>query len=153
MKWRPTHSASVNARAVLPSLAEKYFEAGRKAADHKRSPRSLHRFRIETKRFRYSLEVFQPIYGPTLDRYLKALHGIQDALGKVSDCQTVIEMLKGDRAMEQKLERSLKKSSRDFRREWRQFDSEGQLEKWKGYLGRGPARSSARRAARPKRAA
>jgi len=153
MKWRPTQTALVNARAVLPSLAAKYFDAGRKAADHKRSPRSLHRLRIETKRFRYSLEVFRPLYGATLDRYLKALHGIQDALGEVSDCQTVLEMLKGDRALVEKLERSLKKKSREFRREWRQFDSDAQLKKWKSYLGRAGSRPGTRRVSRPKRAA
>jgi CHAD domain-containing protein len=150
MKWRASHTALVNARAVLPGLAEKYFHAGRKAADHKRSARSLHKFRIETKRFRYSLEVFRPVYGPTLDRYLKALHGVQDALGKVSDCQTVLELLKGDAALRQKLERSLKKKSKDFRDLWSKFDSAGQLKHWKSYLARGPARSRAKRAARQK---
>ncbi len=153
MKWGITQDAAVNAGAVLPSLAEKYFEAGRKAADHKRSPRSLHRFRIETKRFRYSLEVFREIYGPTLDRYLKALHGIQDALGKVSDCQTVLELLRGDAAQEHKLERSLKQKSKEFRRAWRRFDSPGQLKRWKNFLGRAEARSGTRGLSRPKAAA
>ena len=146
MKWRGSHTASANARAVLPALAEKYFQAGRKAADRKRSPRSLHRFRMETKRFRYSLELFRPVYGPTLDRYLKALHRLQDALGKVSDCQTVLEMLKGDATRERELERSLKKHAKEFRREWRHFDSKGRLKQWKNYLGRVPSR----RVARPK---
>jgi CHAD domain-containing protein len=149
MKWRAFHTASVNARTVLPGMAEKYFEAGRKAADRKRSPGSLHRFRIETKRFRYSLEMFRPVYGPTLDRYLKALRGLQDALGKVSDCQTVLEMLKGDAALERKLERSLKKTSKEFRREWTRFDAQGQLKQWKSYLARDRSRSETRSVSRP----
>jgi CHAD domain-containing protein len=149
MKWRDSHTAAANARAVLPALAGKYFQAGRKAADHKRSPRSLHRFRIQTKRFRYSLELFRPVYGLTLERYLKDLHAIQDALGKVSDCQTILEMLEGDATRERELERSLKKHAKEFRREWRNFDSEGRLKQWKNYLGRVPSRTAARRVARP----
>jgi len=145
MKWRLPLSASANARTVLPALAEKYFDAGRKAADRKRSPRSLHRFRLETKRFRYSLELFRPLYGPSLDRHIKALHGIQDALGKVSDCQTVLEMLKGDAVMERQLERGLKKASKEFRSAWAKFDSDGQLKEWKSYLSRvGPGRAAPR---------
>ena len=85
MKWKLSHNAIENAGAKLPKLAEKYFRAGRRVADKKNTPEQLHRFRIQTKRFRYSLELFGPIYGPTLDRHIASLRGIQDALGKVSD--------------------------------------------------------------------
>ena len=56
MKWKPSRSVIENARSVLPKLVEKYFKAGRRAADGKRSPDELHQFRIKTKRFRYTLE-------------------------------------------------------------------------------------------------
>lgn len=140
MKWRASHSAAENAHAVLPRMAKKYFEAGREAAHHKRSPRSLHRFRIATKRFRYSLEIFRPIYGSTLDRYLKGLHELQDALGKVSDAYTVLDMLRSDPALERELESSLKQRSKEFRRAWARFDSPGQWKRWKNYLAGGASR-------------
>ena len=58
-------------------------------------PEELHGFRLETKRFRYTLELFRPLYGPNLDRYLKALRELQGALGKVSDYQAIQRVLPG----------------------------------------------------------
>ena len=76
MKLNPAQSVAANAREVLPKLAKKYFQAGRDAVSEKRPPDELHAFRLETKRFRYTLELFRPVYGPQLKRYLKALHGV-----------------------------------------------------------------------------
>jgi CHAD domain-containing protein len=140
MKWKMNMNAGSNARKVLPKLAETYFEAGRKAADGKQSSKALHRFRISTKRFRYALELFEPVYGDSLKRRLKTLHTLQDALGKISDCQTILEMLDGDKAIEAKLERAMKRNSKEFRKQWEKFDSNGQLKHWKEYLVHGAAR-------------
>lgn len=138
MKWKTSENAAGNARRVLPKLAQNYFEAGRKAADGKRSARALHRFRIATKRFRYALELFRPLYGPSLERRLKAVHELQDVLGKISDYQTILNMLAGDQEIGAKVKRSLKRKSKDFSKQWKAFDSGGQLKQWKAYLGRGP---------------
>ncbi len=124
----------------MPKLAEKYFEAGRKTADGKRSPKALHRFRIATKRFRYALELFRPIYGPNLDRRLKSLRALQDVLGKVSDYQTIRILLKGDKTVRKKLEQSLARKTKEFRKQWKAFDSSQQLRQWKTYLAHGRPR-------------
>jgi len=145
MKWKTSENATGNARSVLPKLAQNYFEAGRKAAGGKRSAKALHRFRIATKRFRYALELFRPLYGPSLDRRLKAVHQLQDVLGKISDYQTILNMLAGDKEMGAKVRRSLKRKSKDFPKQWKAFDSGGQLKQWKAYLGRGPRSVPARR--------
>jgi len=142
MKWKTSVNAATNARRVLPKLVEGYFDAGRKAAGGKRGSKALHRFRISTKRFRYALELFEPVYGASLKRRLKTLHTLQDALGKISDCQTILDMLEGDKAIEAKLERAMKRKSKEFRLQWRKFDSNGQLKHWKNYLARGTARKS-----------
>ena len=134
MKWKTSLNVGANARRVLPKLADKYFEAGRKAAE-KHSPKALHRFRISTKRFRYALELFSPVYGVSLKRRLEALHKIQKALGKISDYQSILEMLGHDKAIADKIERAMKRKTKDFRREWKTFDSDGQLKDWKEYLG------------------
>jgi CHAD domain-containing protein len=134
MKLKSGHSVDANAREVLPKLARKYFETGRDAVSRKRPPDELHGFRLETKRFRYTLELFRPVYGPQLDRYLKALHELQGALGKVSDYQAIQRVVRGDRALEDHLRRTLKKKVRDLRHEWRAFDSEGELKRWRSYL-------------------
>ena len=108
MKIKPAHSAAENARLVLPKMARKYFEAGRKAIEGKQPPEELHGFRLETKRFRYTLELFRPLYGPNLDRYLKALRELQGALGKVSDYQAIQRVLSSDPELKKQIERALK---------------------------------------------
>ena len=145
MKWKTSENAAGNARRVLPKLAQSYFKAGRKAADGKRSARALHRFRLATKRFRYALELFRPLYGPSLDRRLKTVHELQDVLGKISDYQTILNMLAGDKEIGAKVKHSLKRKSSDFPKQWKAFDSGGQLKQWKAYLGRGPRTVAARR--------
>jgi CHAD domain-containing protein len=145
MKWKTSQSMAENARRVLPKLAEDYFEAGRKASDGKRSPKALHRFRIATKRFRYAMELFQPLYGRSLDRRLKAVHELQNVLGKISDHQTILELLADDQEIGAKVQRALKRKSKDFRKCWQTFDSDGQLKQWKAYLARRPRSAPARR--------
>jgi hypothetical protein len=73
-----------------------------------------------SKKFRYSLEVFAPLYGPALNRWLESMKGIQTLLGDINDCVTVAHMLadsKGDGVL-----RWLKKRQRrkveEFCRRW-----------------------------------
>ena len=134
MRLNPSKSAAENARAVLPKMARKYFEAGREAIEGKRPPEELHKFRLKTKRFRYTMELFRPLYGPSMDRYLKALRQLQSALGKVSDYQAIQRVLVNDRELKNKIDEALKGKLRDLRRSWRAFDSDGQLRRWRTYL-------------------
>jgi CHAD domain-containing protein len=134
MKLKPTYSASDNARIVLPKMARKYFEAGRKAIEGHRPPEELHGFRLKTKEFRYTLELFRPVYGPNLDRYLKALRELQGALGKVSDYQAIQRVLDGDKDLKKRIEHVLKGKLKDLRKIWRAFDSDGELKRWRTYL-------------------
>ena len=134
MKLKSSQTAAENARVVLGKLLENYFEAGRKAADGKRSPKELHAFRLATKQFRYSLELFRPVYGPSLERRLKTLHEIQTILGKLSDYHSVRTLLAGDQALEAKLDRATKKQLKEFHEQWAAFDSAGQLKRWRAYL-------------------
>jgi CHAD domain-containing protein len=137
MKLNPTGSAAENAKVLLPKLLEKYFKAGRKAAKGGTSPKKLHGFRLATKRFRYSLELFRPLYGASLERKLNALGGLQTALGKLSDYQSVRTLLKGDKTLEAKIDRATKKQLIEFRAQWTAFDTDGKVKRWKAYLLRG----------------
>jgi CHAD domain-containing protein len=56
---------------------------------------SLHGFRLLTKRFRYTLELFRCCYGPGLERRIEALHTLQQRLGEINDCATTREILLG----------------------------------------------------------
>ncbi len=148
MKLNPTQSAVENARALLPKMARRYFEAGRKAIADKRPVDKLHAFRLETKRFRYTLELFRPLYGPNLDRYLKALRELQGALGKVSDYQAIGRVLANDRELTSQIERALKGKVKDLRGSWKAFDSPGQLKRWRTYLAGDHSRPRAKKPAR-----
>ena len=134
MKLKPSRSAAQNAKALLPKLAEKYFKAGRRAARAERTPKQLHNFRLRTKKFRYSLELFQPVYGAGLERHLNELHELQSTLGKLSDYHSVLALLKDDPKMEAKLERATRKKLKEFQDQWAAFDSRGQLKRWKSFL-------------------
>jgi CHAD domain-containing protein len=150
MKWKPARSVLENANIVLPKLVEKYFKAGRKAADGKRSPTEMHQFRIKTKRFRYTLELVRPVYGGVLEQELEPLRRLQSVLGKVHDYHIIAEML-DDPPLQAKLQRRTKKKLKEFHEQWAEFDSKGELRRWKTLLGSPPRKSSA--AAHSKRGA
>ena len=136
MKLKSSRSAAGNAQVLLPKLAQKYFKAGRKAADGKRSPKQLHGFRLITKQFRYSLELFRPVYGPSMDLRLAALRGLQHVLGKLSDYRSARELLGSDKSLDSKIEHAMNEQLKEFHKEWMKFDTEGELKRWKAYLAR-----------------
>ena len=142
MKWKPAHSSIENARNVLPKLVEKYFEAGRKAADGKQSPDELHQFRIKTKRFRYTLELFLPAYGTRLDHELEPIRELQKVLGKLHDYHIIEQTLEGEKTLQTNLQRRGKKKLKEFHEQWTKFDSKGELKRWKKVLAAGPAKSA-----------
>jgi len=93
VKWDAAASAAENAREVLPRLAEAFFAEGRKVAKKSSDVERLHDFRLSVKRFRYTLEMFQPLYGAALKERLKALHRLQQLLGAMNDCVTTRHIL------------------------------------------------------------
>jgi CHAD domain-containing protein len=148
MKLDPSQSAADNARVILPKMARRYFDAGRKAIHGKRPPSELHAFRLKTKRFRYTLELFRPLYGPSIERYLKALHELQTALGKVSDYEAIRNVLGSDRELKDRIENAMEGKLKDLRQTWRAFDSPGQLKRWRTYLAGDHSRPRSRPAGR-----
>jgi CHAD domain-containing protein len=155
MKWKSSQSAGDNAKAKLPALVRDYFQAGRKAIKAGKTAKQLHRFRVQTKQFRYALELFRPIYGPALDRHIKSLRGIQDALGQVSDYQAIRVMIADDKKLADRVQKAQEKKIKKFREEWKRFDSGGELKRWRAYLTRAQSPSGRAKRARktPTRAA
>src|SRR5258708_2243503 len=135
MKWNPQGTAAETAKAALSKLVQKYFKAGRKAANGKRSAKQLHRFRIATKEFRYSLELFRPVYGPSLERHIGALRELRSILGKLNDHHTLRPFFKGDKALKAKLDDAMEKHLSQFHELWKKFDADGTLRRWKAYFG------------------
>jgi len=126
-------------------MAQSYFEQGRKLLDPSSAPPAMHRFRLETKAFRYTLEFFRPCFGPALERYLGGLREIQDCLGALNDCAATRDLIAAKlpqhdperERFEGFLAERGKRESAKFRRYWsRSFDRPGQEERWLRYLSR-----------------
>lgn len=139
--WDPAKSAVECARTELPALAAQYFAAGRKAMKRRSKPRVLHAFRIETKRFRYTLELFQPLYGRGLERRIEMLKQIQQYLGEINDCVITAQLVRqaaNGRAPQKLLDRlSARRTqrTRKLARYWQQvFDVAGAEQAWARYL-------------------
>ena len=143
--WDSSNTVSGNAGQNLPQMARGFFKAGRKLEAAETSLESLHRFRLLTKRFRYSLELFRPCYGPGLALRIEALRTVQQHLGEINDCATTRDLiLKREdlsRAARNRLVRDLKRQASGrvakFRRLWQQeFAAPGRERWWTGYLSR-----------------
>lgn len=150
--WDPAKSAAECARAELPALAAQYFSAGRKAMKRRSKPQALHAFRIKTKRFRYTLELFQPLYGPGLERRIGMLKQIQQYLGEINDCVTTAQLVRqaADGKAPQKLLDRLSarqtQRTRKLARYWQQvFDVAGAEQAWARYLRTWAGRAAAAR--------
>lgn len=130
-KWRdgviaPSHQTSFTEdyRNILPAMAAEFFEAGERAADASADLDTLHKFRIKTKKFRYTLELFAPVFGKTLEMPMRVLRNLQQRLGDINDYAASGQILKDyrdshsavvDRALE-RLERMAAADTKSFRR-------------------------------------
>lgn len=135
--WDKTRTASENARSVLPVLAAEYFREGRKATKSRLSHERLHRFRLKTKRFRYMLEIFGPLYGPSFRRLLNSMREVQNHLGRMSDFATMHALFLDHPRFATSVKRRANKHAAAFRAYWiSEFDAEGNEDRWVTYLGR-----------------
>jgi CHAD domain-containing protein len=136
--WDSARCAEENASRKLPPLAREYFRAGRALFAAKPAVGAFHKFRLETKRFRYTLELFQPCYGPGLEERLKLLGSIQDLLGEINDCATTHKLLRAQPDRVSKfLERRVALRARTLRGLWRRtFDGSTRESWWTNYLAR-----------------
>ena len=93
LKWDASKTVAENAKEKLPELAGLFFAAGAEAADEQTPIAAIHHFRLVTKRFRYTLELFADYYGPGLKRHIESLKSLQQLLGEVSDCSATQDLL------------------------------------------------------------
>ena len=142
-KWRTGKTVSENAREKLPELAGLFFSAGRQAARPLTTYTGMHRFRLHTKRFRYTLELFRDYYGPGLESRIESLRDLQQLLGAINDCSATQDLLvkrkdlsaSGLITLRRKLERMARARVAAFRRRWSMDFSAAEIEcSWSGYL-------------------
>ena len=150
--WNTAVSTGENARRALPRLAREFFALGRAAARPAASPPELHAFRLAAKRFRYTLELFLPLYGPRLAGRVEQVRKLQSLLGDRQDCVVLAERLKRHDGSAAELHATLQKLNADgraleekFRRYWQgTFDAPGEERAWMRYLSRRPPASRPR---------
>jgi CHAD domain-containing protein len=138
--WKAKRTLRENLHRQLPSIAAEYFQAGRQAMAPGTSWEAMHAFRLQTKRFRYTLETFRDAYGPALDVRIELLKKLQTFLGDINDCVVTSEMLvpiAGMEAVREDLARRAESKTGRLRAFWTAvFDAPGQGALWTRYLGR-----------------
>jgi CHAD domain-containing protein len=133
------------AQQTLRRMGKDYFARGNEASKASAPPEGLHRFRIATKKFRYTLELFAPLYGPPLGDGLASIKRTQSLLGDLNDCVTARELVShyhgGDR-LTSRLKKRQRKKAEEFHRLWNEeFGDAKRVRSWIEYLGssdRGP---------------
>lgn len=140
--WKLDQSLETNLSRALPVLAEEFFASGTAALSAHASYRKLHQFRLQAKRFRYTLELFERFYGGEMASGAGILKELQDRLGAINDCATTIVILGRDRraaATVGELQRQRKAVLQTYARS--QFVPQ-KLDWWKRWLAQ-PARRAA----------
>ena len=102
------------------TVSRKFWRLGRKAVKAK-NQRSLHRFRIFVKRYRYRLELLE-----VNSALLETLSGIQGALGRVHDCRmarAMLRELKTNRALFVWLKKREQKARHGFYSQWKDLSA------------------------------
>ena len=151
-RWRGRQTPSTNARSVLPDLTLRYLQvAGKVLANERPSAKTLHKLRLETKRLRYTLDMFRLSLGSMVNDRIEMLRQLQGYLGDLNDCVTTRELLFGkSRARPPQLGQVWKfldgrvaAKTADLMRHLREnFQGAAQQEQWTDYRARaGKARS------------
>jgi CHAD domain-containing protein len=143
--------AAGSGRHQLPPLVSDYFAQVRQLLASDPPPAELHAIRLASKRLRYTLELFRPVYGPGLSVRLATLQRLQQVLGEVNDCAAAERQLaelpaSPERSrVEHFLRRRAAAKAVTLRKEWREsFDAPGREQWWLRYLARN-ARTGAKR--------
>jgi len=138
-KQTPPGTVEETAMRKLPRMAKEFFDRGRKSAGASGSAEKLHEFRITTKKFRYTLELLSPLYGPTLAARLERIRNMQALLGGINDCATVRQMVSrwsGGAGVDAELRKKQRKQTKEFQRQWtEEFGGPEKIQLWMDYLG------------------
>jgi CHAD domain-containing protein len=108
-------------RDRVPRLLKRLLKAGNRAE----SADDLHQLRIDGKKFRYSLELLQPVHNGRMQGALDLVTTMQSLLGRVNDCRAVrklVQELGGDAEIERWLKRRQKKKIREFHDQWPEIE-------------------------------
>jgi CHAD domain-containing protein len=116
------------AHKTLGRIAKEFLKQGKEAALPHATPKGLHRFRIAAKKFRYALELFQPLFSSALDPVVAGVKGASALLGDINDCVTVAAMVedyKGGQRLAERLKKRQHKKTAEFRSYWKDEFGDG----------------------------
>jgi len=137
-KWKGKKDLRENLRSGIPGMIDDYFNAGQTALALGTSWDEMHRFRLLTKRFRYTLEIFRPAYGPGLEHRIELLRALQTLLGDINDYRVtsgILEQVEGTETVRTQLDEKANRKTVQLRSMWsEQFEAAGQRERWRRYL-------------------
>jgi len=123
------------ARGVLPGMTEELFQAGAEAAQAGSTHHQMHRFRLMTKRVRYTLEAFDPVYGAITIEIMESLKGLQEKLGAINDCAATLVMVARNRGASAAVGRLVRERELEFRMYWKRHFGPKVKGQWKFVLG------------------
>jgi len=127
-------TAEEAARRLLPAMTEKLFRAGRGASQPNSTRLRMHRLRLQAKGVRYTLEIFDLVYGRKTKPMLEALKGLQEKLGAINDCATTLVMIRRDRDAVAAVRRLAGEREAEFREYWKKHFGPRQRVRWKALL-------------------
>jgi CHAD domain-containing protein len=122
-------AANELAQRTLGRGAKDFLKQGNEASSPAASPKDLHRFRIASKKFRYALELFQPLYESSLHPVVESIKGASTLLGDINDCVTVAGMVadyKGNNPLADRLKKRQDKKTEEFRKYWKSEFGDGE---------------------------
>jgi CHAD domain-containing protein len=140
--WKLDQSLETNLSRALPVLAEEFFASGAAALTAHVSYQKLHQFRLQAKRFRYTLELFERFYGSEIASGAGILKELQDRLGAINDCATTIVILGRDRGAVAAVGKLLRERQAVLQSYARSQFVPQKLDWWKRWLAQ-PVRSAA----------
>ena len=94
----------------------------------------MHQLRLEAKRVRYTLEIFEKAYGKKTNPVLASLKGLQEKLGAINDCATTLEMIREDRTAAAAVRRLAGEREAEFREYWKKHFGPRERVRWKAVL-------------------
>jgi CHAD domain-containing protein len=116
-------------------MNRRFFEAGDHAAAARGDFETLHRFRLLTKNYRYGLELFHPALGWRFKTEIRELRQLQEHLGSINDCVSVLQLREIDRAAATAIRRLLVIRERRFHECWKKTFSSVNCDRWLTTLG------------------
>lgn len=137
----PNQTILSSAKRTLAPLVRDFLEAGAVALKPDSTPEEMHRFRLLSKRLRYTLEIFQPVLGSECQQAIGVIRELQEYLGAVNDCVASADLIgelgksgASARRAKSALRRLLRKRVDAFRKYWRGHMAEKQESWWQDWI-------------------